>query len=266
VSVIREIKAVVINPLTGIHLRATKNLVDGSGRKRLAGEEWCVTEPGPFLPGIGEDAQRVVEGTVLTSTKALHLRAKITFEDVYGKERKAGEEWLVTSKMAPVHILGVYEETVAHVTATVLSSSQYCIIENPVVEGECKLGERKLLSGPLVRFAEPKEVVKRIAEVRVLNEDEALYVRAIEDFQDNGTKRKPGDRWLVTGPLRYWPPLEVEILEQKRAIFFVEGFPIKFFTFSQIFFYIFLVVLLAVLLPHVVPLAISEFEKFRGAK
>ena len=47
--------------------------------------------------------------------RALHLRAKVTFQDVYGIERKAGKEWLVTSKMAPVHILGVYEEKVADV-------------------------------------------------------------------------------------------------------------------------------------------------------
>ena len=47
--------------------------------------------------------------------RALHLRAKVTFVDVYGKERKAGKEWLVTKKTASVHILDVYEEKVADV-------------------------------------------------------------------------------------------------------------------------------------------------------
>jgi len=259
ISIIREIRAIVIAPETGIHLRATRNLVDSKKIKRLAGEEWCVAEPGPFLPGIGEEVVRVVEGNVLTSTKALHLRAKVTFVDVYGQERKAGKEWLVTNKMAAIHILGVYEEKVADVAATILTSSQYCVVENPVVDGETKLGERLMLIGPLVKFMEPKEVVKKISDVRVLNEDEAFYVRATEEFSDNGKKRKPGDRWLVTGPLRYWPPLEIEILEHKKAIFFVEGFPLlRFFTLSQVLLTVLLAVLLAVLVPQLLHRAISR--------
>ncbi len=39
----------------------------------------------------------IVRGYVLKKNKqALHLRAKRTFVDVGGNERKAGEEWLVT--------------------------------------------------------------------------------------------------------------------------------------------------------------------------
>lgn len=30
--------------------------------------------------------------------------------------------------------------------------------------------------------------------------------------------RKPGDRWLIRGPLEYVPPVEVEVLERRRSI------------------------------------------------
>ena len=46
------------------------------------------------------------------------------------------------------------------------------MVENPVVDGETKLGERLMLIGPLVKFMEPKEVVMKFACVRVLSEDE----------------------------------------------------------------------------------------------
>lgn len=30
--------------------------------------------------------------------------------------------------------------------------------------------------------------------------------------------RKPGDRWLIQGPLEYVPPVKVEVLEQRHSI------------------------------------------------
>lgn len=30
--------------------------------------------------------------------------------------------------------------------------------------------------------------------------------------------RKPGDRWLIQGPLEYVPPAEVQVLERRHAI------------------------------------------------
>jgi major vault protein len=43
----------------------------------------------------------------------------------YGNERKAGEEWLVTSEQGEVHIPDVYEEVVGTRSITSLSSRQY---------------------------------------------------------------------------------------------------------------------------------------------
>lgn len=35
---------------------------------------------------------------------------------------------------------------------------------------------------------------------------------------DEDILRKPGDRWLIRGPLEYIPPAEVEVMEQRHAI------------------------------------------------
>jgi major vault protein len=38
-----------------------------------------------------------VKPIVLTEKRALQLKAKKTFVDIFGKTRKAGEQWLVTN-------------------------------------------------------------------------------------------------------------------------------------------------------------------------
>ena len=211
VSVLRVVKALIVLPHTAVHLRAKRNLTDRFGVGRTAGEEWSMTSTGPYLPGVYEEVLRVVDGVVLSPSLSLHLRAKITFTDNYGKERKAGEEWLVTVQDTPVHIPHVYEEIVRTVPAVVLGLNEYCVVVNPVREGKADLGAREMRVGPLVFFPQPIEKVEKVAKVCVLNEDEAFYVRAIERYREvNGTQRQPGDRWLVYGPLKYIPPLEVE--------------------------------------------------------
>ena len=112
VAVVRLAKALVVLPHTAVHLRAKRNFTDRQGVARTAGEEWDMTSAGPYLPGVHEDVLRVVEGVALSPVRALHLRARVTFTDVYGRERQAGEEWLVTEKDAPMHLPHVYEEVV----------------------------------------------------------------------------------------------------------------------------------------------------------
>ena len=50
---------------------------------------------GAYLPGVYEQIIGVVEAIALTDTAALHVRAKRTFTDIFGKERRTGEEWPV---------------------------------------------------------------------------------------------------------------------------------------------------------------------------
>lgn len=54
-------------------------------------------EAGAYLPGVFEEVVGgIIPAQVLTEKVALHLLATKTFTDVFGKKRKAGEEWLVS--------------------------------------------------------------------------------------------------------------------------------------------------------------------------
>jgi len=93
--------------------------------KRKAGEEWLVTTEGAYLPNIDEVVVDRLKAFVISDVLALHLRATRTFDDAYGKHRKAGEEWLVTVKLSKkhTHILDVYEEFVREVGGTILNEN-----------------------------------------------------------------------------------------------------------------------------------------------
>lgn len=58
-----------------------------------------------------------------------------------------------------------------------------------------------------------------IQKIYLLAPDESLLVRALETHKDeNGTARNAVDRWMVHGPCRYVPPVEVEIIERRKSI------------------------------------------------
>lgn len=63
------------------------------------------------------------KGSVLTDMTALHVKATKNFIDIYGKARKAGEEWLIDKSMKDVHILDAYEYLVKEKRIIVLSQN-----------------------------------------------------------------------------------------------------------------------------------------------
>jgi len=228
VQVTQNIIATIIKENEAIRLRARKQTIDKNGNPRRAGEEWLVRESGAYIIGVDEeivetDGKTVVKSIVLTDKKALHLRAIKSFTDVYSKPRKAGEEWLVTLQDSSTHIPDVYEQVVGEVKITTLTNRQYCVILDPVgKEGKPQLGEKKKVEGEFSFFLQPGERLESgIQNIHVLGEEEALLLRARQLFKDPTSKegvRKPGDRWMVFGPTDYVPPVEVEIVEKRKAI------------------------------------------------
>lgn len=85
VAVIEVVRAVILNQDQALHLRAYRDFVDREGVARKAGEEWLVRKPGAYLPDVNEKLINTVTGYVLTDNKALHLRARFSFTDVYGQ-------------------------------------------------------------------------------------------------------------------------------------------------------------------------------------
>ena len=140
--------------------------------------------------------------------------------DIYGKERRAGDEWLIGISNAESHILDVNEELVKTVNITSLSNRQYCYILNPLVEGVRKFGERLLVKGEKKFFVQPGEILEnnKIYDVQVLGEEEALLLKAIKSFTDDtGKEVIAGTVWIHPGPCDFIPRLEVTVLETRRS-------------------------------------------------
>jgi len=220
VQVVEIIRATIIKPNEALQLRARKASKDHLGTSRAAGEEWLVRSTGAYLPRVDEEIVQTVRAHVLTEKKALHLRATKTYRDVFGQERKAGSEWLVTLGDAETHIPDVYEEVVGEVQITTLNNRQYVVIVDPIgADGKPALGTKVLIKGPRSFFLRPGERLESgIQSVQVLGAEEALLLRAREFLKDGEVSRQPGDRWMIYGPTDYVPPVEVEIVEKRRAI------------------------------------------------
>eukprot|EP01120_Amphizonella_sp_Union-15-10_P007559 TRINITY_DN255_c0_g3_i4.p1 TRINITY_DN255_c0_g3~~TRINITY_DN255_c0_g3_i4.p1 ORF type:complete len:850 (+),score=263.87 TRINITY_DN255_c0_g3_i4:35-2551(+) len=219
-QVVEIVRAIIVKPNEALRLRARKEFTDSRGHKRKAGEEWLVREAGAFLPSVEEEVVQTISAYVLTDKKALHLQSTRTFVDIFGKERKAGEEWLVTLEDTETHIPDVYEKVIGEIKITTLTSRQYAVVLDPVgSDGKPQMGKRELRKGEAVFFLRPGEKLESgIQNVHVLDSEEALLLRAREAFVDGENKRKPGDRWMIYGPDDYVPPVEVEIVEKRRAI------------------------------------------------
>jgi major vault protein len=231
VTVVEVVRATIVGPNQALRLRAKKEMVDASGVKRQTGEEWIVREEGAYIPGVFEEIAQTVSAVILTEKKALHLRASRTFVDVYHTERKAGEEWLITSHHAPKHIPDVYEVVVGEVSITTLNSRQYVVILDPFDQKAKKqqLGTRVLVTGPASFFLQPGERLEAgIQDVQVLDTEEALLLRAREGFvkktKDGETHRAPGDRWMIYGPRDYVPSVTRSTVSFTIFSFFNKSF------------------------------------------
>lgn len=74
------------------------------------------------------------------------MRALRPFRDTGGRERRTGEEWLVTVADREAHIPSVAEEVVGVVDVTTLNSRQYCVILDPVgADGKPQLGQKRVV-------------------------------------------------------------------------------------------------------------------------
>jgi len=222
VQIVEIVRAQIIKPNEALRIRAKKEFKDEKGNLRRTGEEWVVRAEGAYLPDVNEEVVQTVPAVILTDKKALHLRAVQTFVDSYGQERKAGEEWLVTLAMTEKHIPDVYETIVnGDVNITTLTSRQYCVVLDPFDAKTQKqnFGARELRKGEQSFFLRPGERLEAgIQSVHVLESDEALLLRAREEFKDGDDVHQPGDRWMIYGPTDYVPPVQVEIIEKRRAI------------------------------------------------
>ena len=122
VDVVGQHTAIVIKPNTAIKLRAIRETVDRNGKTRVAGEEWMLKKNGAYLPGVYEEVVESCTATFLTDKVAVHVTAAQTFTDETGKQRKPGEEYLITVNKKESFIPDVYEQIIGKVNITTLTN------------------------------------------------------------------------------------------------------------------------------------------------
>jgi major vault protein len=217
---LEKIYAVIIRPNHALKVSAKTDCVDKYGNKRMAGEQWLIREAGSYLPNVEEEiVGDPIKGITITDKLSLHLKAKCDFKDVYTKNRLAGEEWLITLNEADMHIVDVNEILVKNVPITVLSSREYCNIINPMVDNQTHYGQRVQRRGEASFFLQPREILEGgIQKVVVLDENDALLLKANQNYKHGEENRKSGDRWMIRGPCEFVLPLELTLLEKRRAI------------------------------------------------
>ncbi len=175
------------------------------------------------MPTAEIEVQDIRKGYVLNEFTALHLRATKNFTDFYGNKRKAGEEWLIDKSVKDVHIIDAAEELVQEKRIIVLAQNQYCIVRNPVTKesgGKPDYGRQQVRRGEAKFFLQPGEdLFEGIKSIVVINEEEALLVKAKVEYFDKRTnkKYKPGQKWLIKGPIDFIPENEIEVVEKRQA-------------------------------------------------
>lgn len=89
----------------------------------------------------------LLQAYIIDCMRALQVRALQNFTDVYKKERKAGEEYLITEDISPYHILDVNEMFVKTTDITVLNKNEFCLLQNPIDEktGKNRMGAKLLI-------------------------------------------------------------------------------------------------------------------------
>jgi major vault protein len=96
---------------------------------------------------------------------------------------------------AETHIPDVYEQIVGEVKITSLTNRQYCVVLDPWKHGKQLLGQRELRKGEVSFFLNPGERLENgIQNIYILGEEEALLLKAKENYFENDKKSRKLER------------------------------------------------------------------------
>ena len=109
----------VVPALGAIKLKVTRDFKDEAGQERKAGDEILFEGPGTYIPRKELDVMSKQHAIIIKPNTAVKLRATRETVDRNGKQRVAGEEWMLKKNGA--YLPGVYEEVVESITATYLT-------------------------------------------------------------------------------------------------------------------------------------------------
>jgi len=103
---------------SSIKLEAIRDFVDAKGKKRVSGDEWIEYGPLLYTPRVEVNVLAIQTPHIIASNQALRIKAKRDTKDHLGKQREAGEEWLIRER-GP-YVCGIDEEYIHFVDGTII--------------------------------------------------------------------------------------------------------------------------------------------------
>ncbi|BHF73130.1 hypothetical protein SprV_0401620600 [Sparganum proliferum] len=182
-------------------------IMDEYGQASLAygDEEYRFAQsPFPLYPGE-ELLKEVTPLTVLSQNKALLLSALVDFKSEDGVDRVAGELWLFEGP-------GIYkprkEVQVLSTRTAEMISPNTALLLRALMDFTGKDGQKRVYG--------EEWLVKSVGAYMIGAYEER--VRTLEAYHLDEKARTAGEEWMLTGPLEYVPPIEVEVVTVRQAI------------------------------------------------
>ena len=197
----------VVPALEALRLKVERDFVDDAGVERKAGDEMLFEGPGTFVPRKEVTVIGKHSAIIIKPNTAVKLRATRETVDRNGKNRVAGEEWMLKKNGA--YLPGVYEEVVESCTAIFLTDKVAVhVIANQSFKDE-RLGKtRKSGEEYLVTSAETEtfipdvyeRVVGKVDITTITNRQYCVIVNPVGE----GGKPQLGTKKLVKGEVSFF--------------------------------------------------------------
>jgi len=112
---------IIVESNTALRLKALRDFDDryDRGTKRTVGEEWLFPGRATYYPQVEVEVVETIAAQHLKSIEALRVRAINDCKDYKGRDRRAGEEWLV--KLEGLYLPQVNEKVVEKIKAQILT-------------------------------------------------------------------------------------------------------------------------------------------------
>jgi major vault protein len=225
--VMEKISGMLVSPMQVCNITALHDFADDDGMSRVAGECWTLQADGIFFPHPATRVD-VRDVYVLADTMSVELESRAAFfDDRLQVQREVKKSYVITraDTVDGVYVPRHVERLLSHQSQMHLSSTQYCVVTNPVGPGGvARRREAEVRVGRQSFTPQPGEGVTRVLDALVLKEDEALLLMALQSYTETDaetgttTRREGGSRWLVHGPRQYIPPIYARVMERRHVI------------------------------------------------
>eukprot|EP00300_Choanocystis_sp_HF-7_P008514 c15950_g1_i1.p1 GENE.c15950_g1_i1~~c15950_g1_i1.p1 ORF type:complete len:408 (+),score=78.12 c15950_g1_i1:221-1444(+) len=197
----------VVPENTALRLRATRDFTDRNGVARLAGQEWVFAGHGTYYPQVEVEILDTFRAVVLKPLQALRLRARNPCRDHTGRERCAGESWLVIREGA--YLPGVEEIVEGVVNAVVLSDkvALHLRADKGFVDGfgvERKSGDEYLVTKAQADTHIPDVYETVVGLCNLVSLVAGQYCTVHDPFDRESGRLRIGQRELRRGPANFF--------------------------------------------------------------